>query len=75
MTETRTLWKPIHDGRTATLTDITQQPIPWCTTHDDIAAKSGDRCRGFSYYGTKWDINECVISSGGTDHKWWKDIE
>ena len=52
---------------------FTQQPIPWCIPHDDMAAGSGDRCRGFSFYGTKWDVNECIISTGGPDHKWWVD--
>ena len=49
-----------------------QTPIPWCTTHDSIAA-TRNRCKNF----TKWDIRkdeyDCVISTGPPDHFWWKD--
>ena len=46
--------------------------IPWCTIHDNIAGTTENGCKGF----TKWDVKsgyDCMISTGGPDHKWWKD--
>ena len=42
-----------------------QTPIPWCTTHDT----KGDNTHLMFRRGQKI----CVISTGGPDHKWWKD--
>ena len=49
-----------------------QEAIPWCTTHDNIAGTTEKGCKGF----TRWNATsgyDCVISTGGSDHKWWVD--
>jgi len=51
---------------------LTQTAIPWCTTHDSSMTTDGQRC----LVQTIFDYAEgCVISTGGPDHKWWKDTE
>ena len=40
--------------------------IPWCTTHDT----KGDNDHLMFHRGRKI----CVISTGGPDHWWWKDV-
>ena len=62
-----------------------QQAIPWCTTHDEKLPngpeleKDEPRCWFDYFYGVKdsdgnrIDPLMCVISTGGPDHKWWKD--
>ena len=52
------------DGRQ--FTEVTQQPIPWCTTHNKQAKFDEGDLIG---QGAKI----CVVSTGGLDHKWWKD--
>ncbi len=47
---------------------ISQEAIPWCTTHDMTIIGDDDYCWKIDY-----DKLDCVISSGGLDHKWWKD--
>ena len=49
---------------------VDQEAIPWCTTHDSIAERTRgghwlDECGDDPFY--------CKISTGGPDHKWWKD--
>ena len=44
--------------------------IPWCTTHDRMM-DSEDPERYCFEAGSVDD--PCVISTGGPDHKWWKD--
>ena len=44
---------------------VTQEPIPWCTTHDT----KGDNDHLMFHRGTKI----CLISTDGPDHKWWRD--
>ena len=47
---------------------INREAIPWCTLHDRmIFLKRPLDC------GAPLDDEECVISTGGPDHKWWKD--
>ena len=47
-----------------------QTAIPWCTTHDqkadDVVCVIGSGDCGYVRL-------PCVISTGGPDHKWWKD--
>ncbi len=51
-----------------------QTAIPWCTRHDSKAYVREDdlasSCQQADGYG--W-IDQCVISTGGPDHKWWRD--
>ena len=55
---------------------VTQQAIPWCTTHDskvtDPVDGDPDTCaRG------EWEpqlVGLCEISTGGPEHKWWVDL-
>ena len=44
-------------------TIVDQVAIPWCTTHDrpDELDEYGD------------DGGLCEVSTGGPDHKWWRD--
>ena len=51
---------------------VDQRAIPWCTTHDAEQADYDDIC-----WKGVWRPNAggvCVISTGGPDHKWWKDV-
>lgn len=49
-----------------------QQAIPWCTTHDLKAFTDGsDAC--WLEEGLENNPRRCEISTGGPDHKWWKD--
>ena len=50
-----------------------QTAIPWCTTHD--AQQSGDQpyCKDARAPDTDAEIHKCTFSTGGSDHKWWKD--
>ena len=49
-------------------TIIGQEAIPWCTTHSDVASLDAEKCWAYVV-----EPGACVISSGGPDHKWWKD--
>ena len=49
--------------------DVTQQAIPWCTTHDLPSCPLPAR---FCYEAYR-DPFSCSISTGGPDHKWWRD--
>ena len=64
--ETRTLF----DAESEVADAYVQVAIPWCTTHNQCTyvylVRDGEHCGGF-------DGNSCVVSSGGPDHKWWKD--
>ncbi len=49
-------------------TIIDPEAIPWCTTHDHQSNESLHAClAGIIKEGA------CHISTGGPDHKWWKD--
>ena len=50
--------------------EVVQTAIPWCTTHDQRANK--DFYGEWSCWAETTDIR-CVISLGGSDHRWWKD--
>ena len=53
----------------------TQQPIPWCNTHDAWMQYPGlNRCAQGVHLHELTGIAGCDnISTGGPDHKWWKD--
>ena len=54
---------------------ITQQAILWCTTHDSKLIARGDMCQDKSWSTLAGlDSGVCVISTGGPEHKWWRDI-
>ena len=46
-----------------------QEAIPWCTTHDLPDLFSDGMCADSRVV----SLDECNISQGGRDHKWWKD--
>ncbi len=53
-----------------------REAIPWCTTHDFGECHCGhvEVCHCQSHDAVSaGPINTCVISTGGPDHKWWKD--
>jgi len=49
-----------------------QTPIPWCTTHD--SPKVVDDKARYCYEKSLAEVFTCEISTGGPDHKWWKDV-
>ena len=50
-----------------------QTAIPWCTTHDEGAVADGFIvCRVGVVLGELAQTN-CLISTGGPNHKWWRD--
>lgn len=58
---------------------VTQEAIPWCTTHD-MKVTIGHKYREWIWDGCIVAVNEwrdntdtCVVSEGGPDHKWWQD--
>ncbi len=55
--------------------DIDQQAIPWCTTHYGIVVNSTPerQCWRAFWLGGEFNEEPCNISSGGPDHKWWRD--
>ena len=71
---------------TAGFQEIKREAIPWCTTHNQIAlgvdayAVCYDPAQVPAHQLDYWGQSEpapnrdgCVISTGGPDHKWWKD--
>ena len=55
-----------------------QEAIPWCTFHD-----SPEKGGGFCWHNHDVLLNpkvplvrldDCVVSTGGPDHKWWVDV-
>ncbi len=48
---------------------LTRTAIPWCTFHDYQAMSDVIGCPA-DYRGLD---ESCDISTGGPDHKWWKD--
>ena len=79
MTETRTLYTlhqvELPDGRMASSSEsVTQEAIPWCTTHDEGAIADGFVvCRVGVVLGA--DVQtDCVILTGGPDHDWWVNL-
>ena len=67
--ETRSLLRWEHENPDV----YNQEAIPWCTTHN--VQRSGDQpyCKDARAPDIDAEIHECEISSGGPDHKWWKD--
>jgi len=52
-----------------------QQPIPWCTAHDaPLDRESYDDNVCYARLGVALGIQQCTISVGGPDHKWWVDV-
>jgi hypothetical protein len=51
-----------------------QEAIPWCTTHKmSVLANMDDVCHeGFIQDQAEWPVT-CVVSTRGSDHKWWED--
>ena len=69
--ETRTLyeWPDANEVTDA----YVQEAIPWCVKHDSMAE---DNYMCDVEVGSPTDKNvkpDCVVSTGGPDHKWWKD--
>ncbi len=61
-----------HPGGDWILSAPNREPISWCTTHDNEAVhEQGTGCYQAIAIGN-W--SDCVISTGGVDHKWWKDV-
>ena len=55
---------------------IRQEAIPWCTTHDSETAISLDGQVYFCRKAQTWthlETHGCEVSTGGPDHKWWRD--
>lgn len=55
---------------TAGFQEIKREPIPWCTTHNTSVGAESSVCD----YGDLSGHGGCVISTGGPDHKWWRDV-
>ena len=85
-TQFETVYRPLVGPlfSTAGFQEIRREPIPWCTTHDRDAhmttwsvkeqqqtpggcgeVRLSDECYE--------DITRCIVSTGGPDHKWWRD--
>ncbi len=68
--ETRTLF----DAESEVADPHVLTAIPWCTTHD--AQQSGEN---YCWISVDFDAfpnirnADCAFSTGGPDHKWWKD--
>ncbi len=76
MTSTRTQFETVYRPlvgplfSTAGFQEIRREPISWCTTHNHQSNESLHAClAGIIEEGA------CRISTGGPDHKWWKDTE
>ena len=50
-------------------TIVDQKAIPWCTTHDGTMIPDEPSCD------VRFDEKPCVLSTGGSDHKWWVDTQ
>lgn len=61
----------ISDPRSLPPLEWIQEAIPWCTTHDASVGAESPVCD----YGDLSGHGNCVILTGGPDHKWWKDTE
>ncbi len=65
--ETRTLF----DAESEVADAYVQEPMPWCTTHDQKWESVSAIMEG-CWAGSQ--LKPCVDkSTGGPDHKWWKD--
>ena len=82
MSDTRTMWKPIQGADirlTQPIETVGQQAIPWCTTHKrsvERGAQLLDKPVVCSFHTDMRDpdYGDCVISTGGPEHKWWVDV-
>ncbi len=61
--ETRRVHTGLGDDR------IDQTAIPWCTVHDASKIEADWRPATCG----AGDGQACLISTGGPDHKWWRD--
>ena len=57
--------------------EVTREAIPWCTTHDSKRLGHNPELCEFAAWYSNQDKHQiggqnCVISTGGPDHKWWK---
>ncbi len=78
--ETRTLYRidktrtggitGVHSGQYAML-KVELWAIPWCTTHDLLI--ENPNTDPMVCYDVQEYPPDCVVSSDGPDHKWWKD--
>ncbi len=71
--EIRTLYGLFGEGQNP----VTQEAIPWCTTHDiskDIPNPNSAADRPEDCLLSEYREGECVISRGGPDHDWWRNI-
>ena len=78
MTSTRTQFETVYRPlvgpmfSTAGFQEIRREPIPWCTTHSSpvLHFDFNEKCWAYVV-----EPGACLISTGGPDHKWWKDTE
>jgi hypothetical protein len=50
-----------------------QKAIPWCTTHGCSLSGRGGVCLKRLAAGRPDQMDACVLSFGGPEHKWWHD--
>ena len=52
----------------------TEVAIPWCTTHEQAAIPGNITMPACRHAVDVDQVEDCVISMGGPDHKWWVDV-
>ncbi len=78
-TQFETVYRPLVGPlfSTAGFQEIRREPIPWCTTHNNqLHGKLGeDAIEGLWQIWCLFNDSDmpCVVSTGGPDHKWWRD--
>ena len=64
----------------------TERPIPWCISHGSSVGRIKNNwqgqvqsnrlhCEAFEGRLVNHGSLDCVISTGGPDHRWWEDVE
>ena len=66
--ETRTLF----DAESEVADAYVQEAIPWCTVHNTKGVRPNLVCDLAQF--AEFPVTDCNISTGGPEHKWWKDI-
>ena len=65
---TRLEYQGITDG-VYQFPSLSVKAIPWCTTHDSRV--EDDYCH---HADRSHNIGDCIVSTGGPEHKWWMDL-
>jgi len=51
-----------------------QRAIPWCTTHEQASIPGNTTMLVCRHAVDVDQVDDCVVSTGGSGHKWWVDI-